>query len=445
MQKIFTPFTGSLPALEAIIDAVFEKQKLNLDRVAFVCVQHLLYTTFTLLQSLTRLGAIASNIHIIGKSYSSSPLVVKKLIDDGYSYYPSTSQEHLGCFYQYLKKDIDHMWQVISEDLETKKIEKIIILDDGGNCLTSVPQKIMDGYPIIGVEQTSSGLTNTRMHSLPFPIIEVAGSAAKHFIESPMIADAVVKKLDHILPITKKRFSCGVAGLGPIGRAVAKKLLSLGHQVMTYDNRSERNKPLKGIRRASNLETIFHETNYIFGCSGKDITENLDISSITKDKVFISCSSQDNEFQSLLKKIQQHSSGDYNVHNNVYFSFNNGNTINVFRGGFPVNFDNSGESVEALDIQLTRGLLLGGIIQALLSFSDINSQQECMQHALHPDIQAFVVSHWMPYGSTHLFNAKLLHHFQNRQWIKEHSSGVYQRNKKITECFQSPIAVRIAA
>jgi hypothetical protein len=38
--------------------------------------------------------------------------------------------------------------------------------------------------------------------------------------------------------------------------------------------------------------------------------------------------------------------------------------ITILRGGFPLNFDGTGESVRAADIQMTRGLLLGGVVQA---------------------------------------------------------------------------------
>lgn len=444
MQEI-NPFSTKLPVLEAMIEVTGEKKLINVDRVVFVCIQHLLYTTFTLLESLTRLGVLPENIHVMGKSYSSCPLVIQKLIDEGYCYYPNASQEQLGCFAQYFKKDIDHMWKVIYEDLQKKKIEHIIILDDGGSCLTNVPQFITQKYQVTGVEQTTSGLNNTRMCNLPFPVIEVAISAAKQYLESPLIADAVVKKLACILPVTQTQLSCAVVGLGAIGRAVTQKLLSLNHQVITYDNRLERNKSLNGALRVFDLETAFHEADYIFGCSGRDITENLEISSIKRDKTFISCSSQDKEFQSLLKTIQQNNFSYTDVRNNICFSLENEKTINLFRGGFPINFDNSGESVGALDIQLTRGLLLGGMIQGILSHPQHNTPQENIRYALHPDIQSFVVSHWIPYGSTHLFETKLLNHFQDRRWIKDHSGDTSPRNRRITECFQNPISLGAAA
>lgn len=53
----------------------------------------------------------------------------------------------------------------------------------------------------------SSGLTDIRMHRLSFPVVEVASSAAKQLIESPMIAEAVVQKLSAILPMSKEE-SC---------------------------------------------------------------------------------------------------------------------------------------------------------------------------------------------------------------------------------------------
>lgn len=51
------------PTLQAIIEKVKTYQRLNLENVTFICVQHLVFTTVDLIQSLIILGAKQKNIH----------------------------------------------------------------------------------------------------------------------------------------------------------------------------------------------------------------------------------------------------------------------------------------------------------------------------------------------------------------------------------------------
>ena len=76
------------------------------------------------------------------------------------------------------------------------------------------------------------------------PVVNVAYSAAKQILESPMIAKAVIKKLDQILLRDIKNSICGVVGLGAIGRAIIQKLLSLGCKVVVYDKFDDKHRPM---------------------------------------------------------------------------------------------------------------------------------------------------------------------------------------------------------
>jgi S-adenosylhomocysteine hydrolase len=330
-------------------------------------------------------------------------------------------------------QDIERMWQAVYNDLQHKNIKLVVILDDGGACITNVPHYIREKYSVVGVEQTSSGLSALPKHPLSFPIIEVASSAAKQLIESPMIAEAVVKKLSTILPMRKESLSCGVAGLGIIGAVVTQKLLSLNHKVIAYDKNSEKGQNLGKALRATDIKAIFEGSKYIFGCTGKDITENLDITDINSAKTFISCSSQDKEFLTLLKIFEEKSCRYQNVLDHLECSLN-GQTVKVYRGGFPINLDNSGESVKANDIQLTRALLLGGVLQGIV-YALHYPKKKNIRYMLHPAIQSFVVGHWMNYGSTFLFSPALLEAFQDWSWIKSQSRGINQENELISRCF----------
>lgn len=433
MKKTNITYNEKLPVLDSIVDAFPVKEIPYFDSIAFVCVQHLLFTTVNLIESLMQLGTDPDNIHIMGKSYSTCPQVVDKLITSDCHFYANSLQEKLGDFKTCVIQDINKMWQAVYSNLQQKNIKLLVILDDGGTCLSNVPSYIRKKYPLVGVEQTTTGLTDIRMHQLSFPVVEVASSAAKQLVESPMIAEAVIKKLSSILPMSATSLSCGVVGLGVIGSVVAQKLLSLNHKVIAYDNNPEKGQNIGKALRTDNIKTVLDGAEYIFGCAGEDITKNLDITSINNNKIFVSCSSRDKEFLTLLKIFEEEKCEYHSVLDHLECSLNS-QTVKIYRGGFPINLDNSGESVVAHDIQLTRGLLLGGILQGII-YALHYPKKKNIRYMLHPAIQSFVVAHWRKYGSTFLFSPDLLEAFQDWAWIKKQSRGINQENDLIAESF----------
>jgi hypothetical protein len=77
-----------------------------------------------------------------------------------------------------MRNDVSRMWAHIEKALRSATPVGIIVLDDGGYCLAAVPPSLKVRFPIVGIEQTMSGLAEfpERLH---FPVIEVASSAAK--------------------------------------------------------------------------------------------------------------------------------------------------------------------------------------------------------------------------------------------------------------------------
>ncbi len=415
--------TPILPTLQVIVERLKVRNELNLENVTFVCVQHFLFTTVDLIKSLIMLGARPSNIHIMGKIYSTCPKVVEQLIKIGVVYYPSSHPQKFGHFNYYFNKDIINMWADVSVAINRTQSNTIIVLDDGGKCITNIPKILSDNYKVFAVEQTSSGVTNIRKNNATIPVINTAFSAAKQQLESPMIARAVVKKLDKFLSLYTGTLSCGVVGLGVIGRAVVEKLLELNHEVVVYDNLEERYDFIKNVKIVNSTQLLFEEAEYIFGCTGEDISISLDITKMNGIKNLISCSSQDIEFQSILKIIQDTSvNSSLNILDNIDFPLINGN-VKIFRGGYPINLDNSGESVPASEIQLTRGLLLGGIVQALFQLLQEPNQQP-KQYMLHPRIQKLIVQVLIE-NDPSKFHEPLAKNFLDEEWIKNNSSGEY--------------------
>ncbi|WP_375326741.1 NAD(P)-dependent oxidoreductase [Candidatus Tisiphia endosymbiont of Nemotelus uliginosus] len=432
-----------LPILQSIVDRVQTTSPFNLAKITFICVQHLLFTTVDIIKSLILLQAKPHNIHIMGKIYSSCPAVVDQLMTIGVNYHPSSYPSQLGHFNDYFNSDIINMWDKISDTIINTNSNTIIVLDDGGKAIANVPKELLQKYKTFVVEQTSSGMSYVTKNNIALPMINVAYSAAKQLLESPMIAKAVITKLIPSLPVHTNKAVCGVVGLGVIGRAVVELLLSLGHRVIVYDKLNAQYDLLNSVQFMADEQLLFQEADYIFGCTGEDITTSIDLTKLQGTKNFISCSSQDIEFCSLLKMIQNSSYKATDVMDNIEYPLNTeypirGGIIRILKGGYPINFDNTGESVPAKDIQLTRALLFGGVIQAMLQSLQ---NPEPKQYMLNPALQKFIVQELINSQSPEerLYNSPLIIHFLNEQWIQNNSSGEYVDNNIITNLCKKPI------
>lgn len=426
--------TNILPSIKTLVKYMesYNKNK-NYENILFICVQHLLFTTLDLFKAFEILGAKAENIYVLGKVYSSNQVVIQKIIESGYTYQPTTEQAHIGDFSKSFEDDIQKLWHKVETDLLIKSVDAIIILDDGGCCISKVPNSILAKYKICAVEQTSSGINRISRRKPALPVVTVATSAVKQIIESKMIAEAVAQKISSLLPLHKIQLSCAVIGFGVIGMAVAHKLMALGHKVVVHD--------LAGVKSQSscftwinNINDIFGAADYIFGCSGNDVTKELDISKIVSNKICMSCSSHDKEFLTLLKTI--HRSYKYKeIDGHVSCVLSNGATIEIAKKGYPVNFDQTGESVRAQDIQLTRSLLLGGVLQAIMAL-DVYPKGYG-QYMLSPYIQRFVTLNWLSHGSTQFTDQVNVENFSNINWLKSKSGGEYNHEKILSKIFQN--------
>ena len=419
-----------LSVLSYIVELFKQNNKnLNLGEITFICIQHLFFTTVSLIEALIDLGAMPHNIHIIGKIYSTCPEVVNRLRNKNVNCYGISEPERPGYFSEYFERDISKMWANIEKELILKPLNKIIILDDGGKCLQSVPTQLIEQHKICGVEQTSFGATNVKKFNIPFPVINVAYSAAKQTMESPMIAEAVVNKLEKLLTLGKDpSLVYGVVGLGAVGQAVANKLSSLNYQIMLYDRVQEKCFPfqtINNIKIAISTEQVFTKADYIFGCTGEDITLFLEIDALKQkgSKHLISCSSQDIEFQTFLRYIDKVTcKKQLKALDSIEYKFNDRDSLVIYNGGYPINLDNSGESVPAKDIQLTRGLLLGGVLQA----SCYLEHHEFLNNTLYmlsSYIQQIVVQNWLT--DQGYKNMDFPNGFTDKIWIQNNSEGTY--------------------
>jgi S-adenosylhomocysteine hydrolase len=382
---------ATVPLLDRFVDLIGVRDVLVLQDVGMVCVQHLLETTGSLFEKMVLLGLNPMNVFVLGKVYSTSRDVENRLRDLGINVFSSSPPALWGGYEIQMQREIQQMWQIASDRLRKANVNKIIVLDDGGCALASVPAHLQREVPMCGVEQTMSGISLQDAGRVPIPVVQVAMSAAKKLIEPPLIQEAIFNRIKTSLR-AKHTGSAGVVGVGSIGQAVLNGLIESGKTVHIYDVDEAAATQASGIVRCASLQELFERCDFIFGCSGKDILrEHGWWKNLEGEKLLVSCSSHDREFRSALLSLNQ-TQTDQNKLTDVSIKTSRG-TLIIVRGGFPANFDRSHESVPARDIQLTRALLLAGVLQA--SEYAGNTANKFIPLTLKSDRQAMIVNEWL--------------------------------------------------
>lgn len=455
-----------LPVLNSVLGVV-QQEVPKLNRIAFVCVQHLLDSTLDIFEALIQLGAKPDNIFLLGKHYSTSPEVVEKAEALGIQVQNFTPLTQLGTYKEVFDQDITNLWLQVRRFLEknTHSIDKLIVLDDGGKCFKSIPKDILREYNVVGIEQTTAGLTE--INSIKFHdsvYIDIAKSASKS-LEVGMVSNAVVNKIANQLPCPQANPAFGIVGVGAIGTALAKRLASVGYNVSLYDpcHKESKNSSInayltsgqniKKLRRAftrnfqdlrpepgklewvDSVEALFQKSEYIFGCTGKDFTKNLDIDNLlVGNKHLISCSSEDKEFLSILHRIQElNPNNTWDPLKDIYWQKDPNSLIHLIKGGFPCNFDDTGTSVPSEDIQLTRALIFGGLIQAVITYSSYKMNRIRGTMMLDPSMQRFIVSKW---AECREVRDPKIDQFKDFNWIIKNSNGQFHQLAHFSALFE---------
>jgi hypothetical protein len=251
-------------------------------------------------------------------------------------------------------------------------------------------------------------------------VIAVASSAAKKLIEPPMICAAAFRRAFLAADEHGGR-AVGVIGAGSIGRAIIDGIVESGRAVNVFDLDSSLVPRDRSVRVCQTATDLLRDSEVLWGCSGSDFFRDLPIALAAGGaKTLISCSSSDREFRSVLQRLNGQERFDpLSRLSDVKFDCD-GVVFDVRRGGFPVNFDGSSESVPACDIQVTRGLLFAGVLQA-------SSQQlaDAVAVMLSPSAQRAVVSEWFtnqPQAAAR-YDARIAEGFRDDEWIAGQSGG----------------------
>lgn len=398
----------------------------DLNGVAIVCVQHLLETTGSLFESLLQMGLRPEHMFVLGKSYSTIPEIEKALRSYGIHVLQNPPASKDG-YRQQMESACERLWATIEDSLPTC-IKTIVVLDEGGFCLKAIPHGLLSRVNVVGIEQTRSGLRFKE--SFRFPVVLVASCAAKRYFEPPIISREIELVLNKQLAHGSEK-TYGVLGLGSIGQAVVAMLLKQGRRVRVYDRNPNKMELLQigrtSVTSCSSCEDFVRRSDVVLGCTGRDALSNLDFSALGKgsEKHMISCSSGDVEFLSVLKRSRQQAK----THNTDQFADSpvtiEGNRFIIQNGGCPINFNRVREASPPSEIQLTRALLFGGILQAIIGAEHKKSSHGSQK--LSPSFQQFVIAKWLTlnpereanYASAVLWGAK------TPNWIAAHSGGKY--------------------
>ena len=348
----------------------------DFSNTVLVAIQHLLGTNGTLLELLDNLGLPYEQMYVLGKVYSTNEDVYHELKRRGA--YVHRDSMRLG------KAQLTIDYKVALRRAANQLVEKalarlaklqgsktLLVVDDGGVLVDCVNRRSHDiTAQIVGVEQTRSGANALRaIPRLTFPVINVAESSAKLQDESPFIAASIVKsitrKMPH-LPQGKSLRDCNalVVGYGAVGKNVAIQLKPLVRSIEIYDIVST-----PGVSVITNLKLALKGKDLIVGCVGSSWLPNRCHELLPAGVVLASGSSSNSEFLGI--EINHRQSVNHQLLGNqaidcahADYAFANGRGW-VLNAGFPVNFSGEVHAVDPVEIELTRVLMLSGILQAL--------------------------------------------------------------------------------
>jgi hypothetical protein len=404
---------------------------------AIVAVQHMLWQTIDLFAAIASLGVKRENIFALGKVYSNSPVVIGTLRDQGITIVESTMPppgEFKPCFMH----DVERLWEVVARTLARRDIKRILVLDDGGRCITQMPVELAQNYQVAGVEQTSFGMFLFEEAPPPFAVVSWARAAVKLHIGGPIFSHCLLLKLQsRVLGgnlLTNQ--DVGVIGLGSIGSAMANLLARQQNQVLYYDPDPQFQVPPylnERVTRVDSLEELMLRSDYVFGCSGRQpFKDQWPVKYRPGIKLF-SASAGDQEFNPIIKDLT--AAPDLNVTPHAWdirAQHGPSGPLSIAYLGYPYNFVSRDiEAVPTTVVQVETGGLLAAMIQARLHLSlcEAEGVQNRGIQRTSPEAQSFIYETWLTamkgrridlhqvYG----FDPSLLRATRQRWWFFNHS------------------------
>jgi S-adenosylhomocysteine hydrolase len=315
---------------------------------AILC-QHLLPSIVPLFNVLFELGLEPNRVWVIGKSYSTSPDVVRWLQEQG-CLVKVASVAPPGKYDLSLKLAASQVWDEIHS---RRSCQTIIGVDHGGFLRSTIRHDLTSR--LVFVEHTSRG--THKSGSNKYICVDMARSTPKRELENLVIARQIVSALDD-RGVLQASWRIGVLGLGPVGQAVTRELTARGCTVAATDPRfSPHAIAALGARPFATAHDLTRGSDLILGCTGTDISLHL---ASQRDEVHVaSCSSSDIEFSALLYRNR----ANLKATGRDYILETRRQKITILDRGFPINFSWALRHTDQA-IGLTRSLTLFAMIQA---------------------------------------------------------------------------------
>ena len=314
-----------------------------------------------------------------------------------------------------IERTIDELVAQVGAKRASGSRSKVIVIDDGGDLI----ERIQNEHPelhdhIVAVEQTRKGIRKVQQLQLSFPVIDVAQTKAKLTYESPMIGESIAKstiarlaRIEDAGQIVSRRILC--ISHGAVGAATSAALRRAGFQVEVYDRSpAARHRARKdGFRTYETLDEALSKAQIVVGMTGTALLDKASLAKLPDGAILVNGASSATEFvperNDLLRGAVMNSvevTGD----NAKVFAYHRGKRLELgsvkndarlawskpstrldyllpLRGvagdrnkdkqhllvnqGEVVNFDGSVDPIPPRYIQLTRGLLLLGAVQAM--------------------------------------------------------------------------------
>lgn len=428
---------------------------------AIVAVQHMLLQTVDLFRSLAGMGVNLKSVFALGKVYSNNFSVMKTLTEMGVTVVDSTMSEP-GEFHSYFQHDINRLWHVAAETLAQQRIKRVIVLDDAGASITSVPDVVLRRYAVCAVEQTSSGVFLFEERPPPFAVIPWARASVKLEIGGPVFAHSFIEKLNtkFLHGRSLRGQQVGIVGLGSIGKGVANLAARQHNKVLFYDPNPDLQVPSslhERITRVGSLEKLMGSCDYVFGCSGRNPFEGKWPLEHRPGAKLFSASGGDQEFGPIIRDLRN--KRDFKVDPDTWdITSEHGpcGPIRIAYLGYPYNFAGRGpEAVPGRIVQLESGGLLAALMQARLHLDlcEKGRQDNSGIHRVSPRAQRFVYENWL--RAMTLRNINLTNVFghdpetlaaaQHDRWFVEKTEPHTPRNvveERLTQIISSPIHSR---
>ena len=372
------------------------------ENTALVAVQHMLEQTVDLFETVADIGLSRNNIFALGKLYSNSRPVIETLRKKGVTVVDNTLPEP-GKYDEYFEADVKRLWQVAAEALARRRIKRVLVLDDGGFCITNAPAELLQRYSMCGVEQTSLGMFLFEEKPPPFAVMAWARAAVKLELGGPIFSQCLIERLktEFFDRRVLRWGQLGVIGLGSIGRAMARLTARDGKRVLYYDPRQDIHIcPLlrRHLTRVESLEELLMRCDCVIGCSGrKPFRNNWPLRHKPGIKL-LSGSGGDQEFGPIINYLK--TKPDFYVDEQTWdisSQMGPSGPIQIAYLGYPYNFvSRAPEAVPTRIVQLETGGLLTALIQAsmFLDLCEKGLTRNTGLHRVSPKAQHFVYKEW---------------------------------------------------